>query len=649
MTSLRASSLLVFVGAGASRSAPSCLPTFDAIRDELLRQVGLDDYVAEHVDGVWSLPEIVVQGLAPEPFLQALLTSRTDVTEWLTGVLTASSPNAVHRAVAQLATAGARVWTVNFDHLIEASDSRITVDAWPDHPASATLLKPHGNLGGRLIFTPRDVLSDLRDDWAERLVVDVANSELIIFVGYSGRDLDFRPLWDRLTYNRPVLWFDYPSHEERARKQTLLTRCHTQGLLTLEDSHPNPSGSPNPAWDFVEWCETQGLVSVPEHERLQLLEMVPPRPYPQLKGDLRLARASILALLSDYSRAQTEHGAGVLRGPHRWDHLRAILNLSLSHGTTVPIALSHMSVLLPPLPRVIPLKARIRRKRLTAAANQGQHERVLTLTSNSRRGDVSTVLIHRAAALRCTGNLDEAVLLAEQALTRAREEGHEVRTANAAFELTMALMWAGRIAEARSRFDSDLQPFASIASNRWVAWSNFMDGCIRIHEGNATGLLATLDSAAVRFASDGLFDGLVSTRLVRLTAHRLVHDDAAYEAAWDELQDALATAKRHDTYYTRDHSLMREAMALERATYLLHHLHLPSQATQLYQTAAMSRYPVHQALGFLGLAAAAGTAAEQTRHAARSYEIADRIGAQLVRSHASQLRATGTLGETFYP
>jgi hypothetical protein len=37
-----ADELFIFAGAGVSRSVPACLPTFDALRDEILNQLGPD-------------------------------------------------------------------------------------------------------------------------------------------------------------------------------------------------------------------------------------------------------------------------------------------------------------------------------------------------------------------------------------------------------------------------------------------------------------------------------------------------------------------------------------------------------------------------------------------------------------------------------
>jgi NAD-dependent SIR2 family protein deacetylase len=133
--------LFVFAGAGVSLSPPSCLPLFDWLRDGVLEQLGLRDYIGD--DG---LKRSVVEGLAPETFMFELRAGGIDVEDWLTRTLT-STPNAAHVALAQLAAAGARVWTVNFDCLIEQVDPRLGVVAWPSEPHQpAHVLKPHGSV-----------------------------------------------------------------------------------------------------------------------------------------------------------------------------------------------------------------------------------------------------------------------------------------------------------------------------------------------------------------------------------------------------------------------------------------------------------------------------------------------------------------------
>lgn len=121
-------------------------------------------------------------------------------------------PNAAHRAIAQLCLAGARTWTVNFDTFIEQSMTGIAVVAYPDDPAETSarpeLLKPHGSIGGRLVVTPEETLSRPPQSWLGRLRSDLEARQHVVFIGYSGRDFDYRQIWNDVLTDQTMWWFD---------------------------------------------------------------------------------------------------------------------------------------------------------------------------------------------------------------------------------------------------------------------------------------------------------------------------------------------------------------------------------------------------------------------------------------------------------
>jgi hypothetical protein len=166
-----AEELFVFAGAGASMSMPAGLPTFNALRDEILSQLGLTEYVAAAEGDGRGKRADVAAGLVPEPFLLEFSETGIAVQDWLRLVLSAGQPNAAHHVLAQLAMAGARVWTANFDTNIEkAADGRLGCISWPEDPAEgAPLMKPHGSIGGELIVTSKQVLAGLDPAWLQRL------------------------------------------------------------------------------------------------------------------------------------------------------------------------------------------------------------------------------------------------------------------------------------------------------------------------------------------------------------------------------------------------------------------------------------------------------------------------------------------------
>lgn len=280
---LNADELFVFVGAGASCSAPAGLPMFDWMRDEILKQLNLGNYVWSKT--MAASPEVeVARGLAPEPFFLALENSGIKVVPWLEATLSRGQPNAAHVALAQLATAGAKVWTVNFDHLIEeAAKPPLTVLSWGEDPTpGAQVLKPHGTLGHKLIVTAEHVLRGLDPLWEQRLRQDV-RGRTVLFLGYSGRDLDFHSIWDDVLRGADrVIWV---GEDDMERKRLILRSVAAAGRLEFLGPAPTPvpRAEPNQSWDFVDWCQRNGVVNVPAGLINQLFGKVSPT-YPEFRS-----------------------------------------------------------------------------------------------------------------------------------------------------------------------------------------------------------------------------------------------------------------------------------------------------------------------------------------------------------------------------
>ncbi|MFL6112243.1 MAG: hypothetical protein ACJ786_12945 [Catenulispora sp.] len=140
---MRAGEVFVFAGAGVSVSPPAGLPAFAGIRDAILGQLGLPGYIVTGDRGPVSEQQRAAAGLAPEPFLLALQRDEVYLVPWLRLVLSDGSPNAAHAALAQVAAAGAAVWTVNFDTLIEdAAGHRLNVSPRPPMPSCTSHTAP---------------------------------------------------------------------------------------------------------------------------------------------------------------------------------------------------------------------------------------------------------------------------------------------------------------------------------------------------------------------------------------------------------------------------------------------------------------------------------------------------------------------------
>jgi hypothetical protein len=641
--SLKAENLFLFVGAGASRCLPAGLPMFAALRHHVLTELGMAG------DGSDDVRAASYAGLAPEVFMLALQRGDVAVVPWLNDVLGRGEPNAAHHAVARLAAAGAAVWTVNFDQLIErAGGPGLVPCAWPASPAGpgagARLFKPHGTLGGRLIVNAEEVLQGLPTAWEERLRADV-RGRTVVFLGYRGFDLDFQPLWDDvLAAAGDVLWFDLPDPAEDRHKRLLLAGKEAAGRLHLRPPVPAPPGAasdgPNPSWDFVHWCRSEGLVDVDRALVLRLFETpqpsltaLPGKPCPRARPELR-------GLLGEIGAARRGYWALLWRPAHAGHAVRKLVELRLNHGGRgTAWALGGARLLPPAGRRLSTVRRAVALKRLTVLSKAGDYRAVLRGTAHLPADSPSTPWILRSAALRCSGPLDTAVDAAATAWDIARAERHPVRIAHAAFQRTLALMWADRLEEARACLERHLDPYAALAANRWVAWTDFVRGGLAVRDGDADAASAHFRRSEDRFRGEALDDGVAGVLVARLAVLRLRGADSVFERALEDVELIHRARGRRRLRYARGHLFMRHAVVLERAEFSRVHRGDVDEARRLYQEAAGSPYPLHAAHGLLGIAMLEAEERHPRDHARKALAAATRIGARRHARHARALLA----------
>jgi hypothetical protein len=696
---ISADAVVVFAGAGLSCSMPANLPMFDELRDEILRQLGLERYMwRENERYMWrenedkSNRQKVAQALAPELFMLGLSQADIGVEDWLAKVLSGAEPNAAHHAVAKLAAAGSRVWTVNFDTLIEkASGKTLHTGAWPAEPLpTARLLKPHGSVGGKLIVTARQVIEELGSRWEERLRSDV-RGRTVLFIGYRGRDLDFQPIWDRvLSEAAEVVWFDIWADgkmKEAADKRALLAKVHARGKLTLEPPAPLPSGAVagpknNPSWDFIAWCQDRHLITVDPDMILRLFDdapnrerLYPPLIDPSLIGDKLAAKAVVQGMLGDLKGMRATYWEAARQRGYRWKAARGLGKSYVMHGGNGVAALLGTAMLLPPYGRAGTVREQALRMRLTAWSRTGRHRAVLRATKRLPGNALSVYLILRSEALRITGSLDEAATTAAAARDRAKAERHEVRLAHAAFQEALALLWAHRLDDARDRLKSYLLEYAPLAGNRWMAWANFVEAGVEVHAANAgeelndrgDGALNKYEMARMRFEAEGLLDGVVSVKTGQLAAYRLTGDAAAYEAALARLRELHRSGRSQDEenrdeedrneeksriYHTQRNDFTDEAILNDEAEFHRCVRCDLDAAWKMYQRTAASKYPLQRALGHLGLALIQAERGESPTHAEAALREAEKTGCRLVADRSRELLAqpvpVGALRQVFF-
>ena len=177
---------MLFVGAGVSLPAPSCIPLLgeltDRVAGELGREVPPDD------------------SRAPEEIFEEFAGHGLGVHAAVRGIVNESpAPNEVHRAIAEIAQAGpaVRIVTTNYDRHLEAClPSSVPVYEAPDLPGDEDfegVVHLHGRVGeepSRLIVTK----SDFAEAYMQPLSPTLAflhrmfASKTVLFVGYSADD-----------------------------------------------------------------------------------------------------------------------------------------------------------------------------------------------------------------------------------------------------------------------------------------------------------------------------------------------------------------------------------------------------------------------------------------------------------------------------
>jgi hypothetical protein len=183
--------------------------------------------------------------------------------------------------------------------------------------------------------------------------------------------------------------------------------------------------------------------------------------------------------------------------------------------------------------------------------------------------------------------------------------------------------------------DDELRPFASLAANRWVAWSHFIEGGLAVRAGDAGGALRAYALCEALFAAEALMDGIVSVRVARLAAQRLEGDDDAFVSDVERLGHR-ADDGRDWRWYAERSDITALLLAIERGEFARIHRDDPGTAREHFRWAAQCRYPLFAALGSLGLALtdSSNTAEANARQA---METASAIGARLVQVRAEAL------------
>jgi SIR2-like protein len=180
--------LVVFVGSGTSRGAPSNLPTFE----ELARTIA-DGIYDKSVDG----PEDQFLGRKRREGIKVHARAKEIIGS------SSSKPNQLHELIVQLSSSGGplRIVTTNYDRHLSAVASKVCAPppdifcapALPLGSSFKGIVYLHGSVDREeetMVLTDEDFgRAYLTDGWATRFLVGLFQSFTVLFVGYSHSDV----------------------------------------------------------------------------------------------------------------------------------------------------------------------------------------------------------------------------------------------------------------------------------------------------------------------------------------------------------------------------------------------------------------------------------------------------------------------------
>lgn len=493
---------VLFVGAGISFDSGA--PGFKDLRDFFLLPVlGRD---TEKVD---------MRDLSPEQIFDLLDDGRPETRRSIRRALwvacEAGEPNPNHFAVSVLASEGAKIWTPNFDTLIEraAARSGIALDVRTDPrelAAPAPLLnKVHGSFpftgdppsepavhDYALLFTNPTLWNRLDSVWSERLAEDIEGRDLYLF-GYRGADLDIVPaLLDLVSRARYVEWWDLDptnlAHVEELFDGTSANLAFREG---------NPSSALRAL--AAPYLAARGLAPVdPPKSRFVVGG--------GFDGDLSaVSRANVLGLFDGSRAARKELAKGVVLGP-RGLRGRCAWALTRSAGYDIRPVGEALAFVLSHALRVSTFARRERLWVMYAAIVDAlplRHAdgRDLARLAASPFADRADLLVRIASKRKRQGDLSQAEAEADEALRelRARSEPHPFLEAMVVYNLLWIRRQRFKLVE-RDRLYAEFNERLPHVGFNWAGWITIEEAAARTSIGRFAASRELLASPRMTYA-----------------------------------------------------------------------------------------------------------------------------------------------------
>jgi hypothetical protein len=481
--------MTIVVGAGISVPAPTGAPDFRALRDRFLSLA----------DPSLDPNQFKLDQLSPEQVFESLddqrEESRAAVRRELWWLCEPNEPNANHYAVAAIATAGARVWTPNFDTMIERAAGRmfktLEVLTPPDVPGRGLhyphLLKVHGSFpfpgdpprepvshDYRLLFEVSDVWL-MNAEWTDRLKHDIGGRDVCLF-GYRGADPDLTPaLLEAFELAASVKWWEFAGTDNFDRLGKMLAPIAGAQVIP---------GDPSAALQTLAQSATPHRVPGPTGIRAT-------RPVGEPEPHLtHLARAQLLGQFRGASAARAQLRRAILRDPEP-NRGKARYRLLRSIGYDIPLARSvlvnTLNVLLatPPLkdhPGLSELYAMFLDARPIRPADERALKRLLAGPGATR----AEILVRVASVEKLHGHLAAAAEHARLALDDSRRRPNPRLEAMATYNLAWTYRQRADFAARHQLVEMFAERIPHIGFN-WAGWLAQENVLAALNQGDLAG------------------------------------------------------------------------------------------------------------------------------------------------------------------
>lgn len=194
VTAIETGNLVVFAGAGVSRSAPADVGSYTELGARIAKKVGAGPAVSNELPDVY-LARLHQEGLRVHEACQQIVGSATQ-------------PNDLHRLILALfrREQDIRIVTTNFDTLFQraAAETKISLTSWmaPALPLGDDVrgvIHLHGSVDDpdprHLVLTADDFgQAYLSRGWARQFILDLYARYTVLFVGYSHSDIPMQYL-----------------------------------------------------------------------------------------------------------------------------------------------------------------------------------------------------------------------------------------------------------------------------------------------------------------------------------------------------------------------------------------------------------------------------------------------------------------------